>query len=149
MLTSLLHAKRGDVPFSREDMVQTLMLFFQAGLDTVTGTLGFFMEFLATHPAHRQLLIEEPNLIPNAIEELMRYFSIVTVDPQGDENGRSGGGHDSAKATFASSSPSQLDETSCSTKTRMRSTSVAARFATWVSGADRTDVSGRISPEWS
>ncbi len=79
VLTSILHAKRGDVPFTRDEMVQTLMLFFQAGLDTVTGTLGFIMEFLATHPEHRQLLIEEPTLIPNAVEELVRYFSIVTV----------------------------------------------------------------------
>jgi len=79
VLTYLVDARRGDVPFTLEEKVQTLMLFFQAGLDTVTGTLGYFMNFLATHPEHMQQLIDEPELIPNACEELMRYFSIVTL----------------------------------------------------------------------
>ena len=66
-------------PLLVDEMVQTLMLFFQAVLDTVSGTLGFIMEFLATHPEHRQLLIEEPTLIPMPLRSWCGNFSIVMV----------------------------------------------------------------------
>jgi cytochrome P450 len=33
----------------------------------------------ATHPADRQRILDDPALIPSAIEELLRYYSLVTV----------------------------------------------------------------------
>jgi cytochrome P450 len=44
------------------------------GLDTVASTLGFIANFMANSPAHRRQLIEDPTLIDNAVEELMRRF---------------------------------------------------------------------------
>jgi cytochrome P450 len=79
VLTLLVNAKAGEVPFTLEDKIQTLIMFMLAGLDTVTGTLGYFVKFLATHPDHRQQLIDDPSLIPNAVEELLRYFTIITL----------------------------------------------------------------------
>jgi cytochrome P450 len=80
LISTVISAKHdGDVPFTLVDKTQTLNLFLGAGLDTVTGLLGFIVEFLATHPDHRRQLIEEPELIPNAVEEFFRYFGIITM----------------------------------------------------------------------
>lgn len=48
------------------------------GLDTVAAVLGWAAWFLATSPAHRRRLIEEPGIIPRAANELLRRFSVVT-----------------------------------------------------------------------
>jgi cytochrome P450 len=79
VLTALSRADFRGRPFTLVEKIQTLMLFFQAGLDTVTGQLGFIVEHLATNPGQRRLLHDNPSLIPNAVEEYLRYFSIVTL----------------------------------------------------------------------
>jgi hypothetical protein len=47
------------------------------GNDTVTGLLGGAAELLTTHPGQRQLLLNRPDLLPAAIEELLRLTSPV------------------------------------------------------------------------
>ncbi len=47
------------------------------GNDTVTGLLGGATELLTTHPDQRQLLLDQPDLLPTAIEELLRLTSPV------------------------------------------------------------------------
>jgi cytochrome P450 len=43
----------------------------------VSDTLTCSYAFLATHPEHRQQLVNDPSLIPNAVEELLRWESPV------------------------------------------------------------------------
>src|SRR6202012_4635510 len=45
--------------------------------DTVVASMGFFMNFLARHSGHRQQLLREPTLIPDAVEELLRRHGIA------------------------------------------------------------------------
>jgi cytochrome P450 len=52
-------------------------LFLIAWLDTVTATLDCMYSFLAQHPDHRRQLVEDPSLIPNAIEEMLRWETPV------------------------------------------------------------------------
>ncbi|MGE4650673.1 MAG: cytochrome P450 [Myxococcota bacterium] len=47
------------------------------GNDTVTGLLGGTLELLTRHPEQRARLIENPALIPNAVEEFLRLTSPV------------------------------------------------------------------------
>lgn len=54
-----------------------ILLLLLGGLDTVASSLGFFAQFLSQNPNHRQALIEDPSLIPNATEELLRRFPIA------------------------------------------------------------------------
>lgn len=66
-------------PVTDADLLSFYLLFFMAGLDTVTAELGYGLRHLATHPEHRRRLVEEPELIPKAAEELLRAYSIVNT----------------------------------------------------------------------
>ena len=61
-----------------EDVVDIGYLFFLAGLDTVTASLDCMLAFLAQHPEHRSEIVRDPSLIPNAIEEMLRYETPVS-----------------------------------------------------------------------
>jgi cytochrome P450 len=63
---------------SREDIIDICYLFFLAGLDTVTASLDCLLTYLAQHPEHRRSLVNDPSLIPHAIEELLRWETPVT-----------------------------------------------------------------------
>jgi cytochrome P450 len=62
---------------TREEILDICFLFLIAGLDTVSDSLTCFYAFLANHPAHRRQLVDNPALIPNAVEELLRWESPV------------------------------------------------------------------------
>ena len=50
-----------------------MQLISSAGTETVARLLGFAAVTLAQHPDQRRLLVDDPSLIPNAVEELLRY----------------------------------------------------------------------------
>ncbi len=52
-------------------------LFFLAGLDTVTASLDCIIAFLAQHPEHRRRLVDDPAVIPHAVEEILRWETPV------------------------------------------------------------------------
>lgn len=70
------HADGG--PLEGPKALNLLLVILNAGLHTTTNTLGNMMVFIAEHPAHRDRLVAEPRLTARAVEELMRYESIVT-----------------------------------------------------------------------
>lgn len=79
VLTALTRAKFGDRTWTDDEVQRCIHLLMNAGLDTVAGVLGLSFHFLATHPEHRQSLIDDPSLIPGAVEEFLRYFSNVST----------------------------------------------------------------------
>ncbi|ROZ71319.1 cytochrome P450 [Ramlibacter sp. WS9] len=82
LISQILQIRVGDRPITHEEAVSESALVLFGGLDTVASTMGFFARFLATHPAHRQQLIDDPALIPQAIEELLRRHSIPSLGRQ-------------------------------------------------------------------
>ena len=62
---------------SREEILDICFLFLIAGLDTVTDSLDCFFVYLARHPEHRHQLVDEPDVLPSAIEELLRWETPV------------------------------------------------------------------------
>nr|4L4C_A Chain A, Camphor 5-monooxygenase [Pseudomonas putida]4L4C_B Chain B, Camphor 5-monooxygenase [Pseudomonas putida]4L4G_A Chain A, Camphor 5-monooxygenase [Pseudomonas putida] len=64
-------------PITSDEAKRMCGLLLVGGLDTVVNFLSFSMEFLAKSPEHRQELIERPERIPAACEELLRRFSLV------------------------------------------------------------------------
>jgi cytochrome P450 len=77
IVTRFMAAEIDGEKLSREDILDILYLFLIAGLDTVSDSLTCFYAFLATHPDHRRQIVDEPSLIPSAVEELMRWESPV------------------------------------------------------------------------
>jgi cytochrome P450 len=76
----LLHASFDERPLADNEILDMLQVLVLAGLDTTRGQLGYMFRHLAAHPEHRRRLIEEPELIPNAVEEALRYYTIIFGD---------------------------------------------------------------------
>ncbi|MDB5970645.1 MAG: cytochrome [Hydrocarboniphaga sp.] len=66
-------------PLTHAEIQGMLTVILFGGLDTVAAMLAFMTKFLAENPGHRQQLIEHPDLIPGAIDELMRRYGIVNL----------------------------------------------------------------------
>jgi cytochrome P450 len=77
LTTHVVNAKIDGKPLTHKEIIGVLYLLFLAGLDTVTATLGWFFHHLAVHPDQQQVLRDNPDRIKNAVEELMRRYSIV------------------------------------------------------------------------
>lgn len=69
----------GGRPLTEMELLGMGALLLAGGLDTVAGMMGFIMLHLARNPAHQQLLADNPDLMPQAIEELMRRHQIANV----------------------------------------------------------------------
>jgi hypothetical protein len=64
---------------SDEHVLGSLRLLLIAGIDTTWSAIGSSLWHLARTPADRDRLIAEPELLPTAIEELLRAYSPVTM----------------------------------------------------------------------
>jgi len=62
----------GEEALTDEEAIGLCFLFVLAGLDTITGSLGFGMDRLARNPVQRREIVYDPSLIPAAVEELVR-----------------------------------------------------------------------------
>lgn len=82
LLGALLAAEIDGQRLSREEILDICFLLLIAGLDTVTATLGCSIAYLASNPDQRRRLFEKPELIPGAVEELMRWETPVTAVPR-------------------------------------------------------------------
>jgi cytochrome P450 len=83
LITTLLAAKYdGERALTQEELEDTLFLLFMAGLDTVASVLGLIVKGFAEVPAKRRefvALMEDPERVGSAVEELVRYHAIVTM----------------------------------------------------------------------
>lgn len=77
LLSVLLDAEVKGQKLTDDEIQGICYLLLIAGLDTVTATLGCGISYLAQHPEQRSRLVDDPALIPGAIEELMRWESPV------------------------------------------------------------------------
>ena len=79
ILSHFLSAEIDGDRLTREDILDTCFLFLIAGLDTVSDTLTCYYAYLANHPQHRQQIVDDPDIIPAAVEELLRWESPVPM----------------------------------------------------------------------
>jgi cytochrome P450 len=80
LMTELLNAEVDEPdgsrrPLTRDEVVTYASMVAGAGNETATRLIGFTMQLLAQHPDQRQLLVEDPSLIPAAVEEILRLES--------------------------------------------------------------------------
>jgi len=77
LISRFLDAEADGERLTREEILDIGFLFLIAGLDTVTDTLECDYVFLAQHPEHRRQIVDDPSVIPSAVEELLRWESPV------------------------------------------------------------------------
>jgi cytochrome P450 len=82
ILTLFLNTEIDGERLTREEILDICFLFLIAGLDTVTASLDCIFSFLAEHPDQRKQIVEDPALIPSAVEELLRWESPVVGVPR-------------------------------------------------------------------
>jgi cytochrome P450 len=66
-------------PLSDEHIVGTVALLLIAGIDTTWSAIGAAIWHLAQHPEHRQRLVDDPAVMPFAVEEMLRAYAPVTM----------------------------------------------------------------------
>jgi cytochrome P450 len=77
VISRFVHGVVEDRALSRDEVLDICYLFILGGLDTVTSTLDCSIAYLAQRPEHRQTLVDRPELIPHAVEELLRLHTPV------------------------------------------------------------------------
>ncbi|WP_244928922.1 cytochrome P450 [Nocardioides sp. W7] len=77
MVSRLVTARIDDEPISQEDIRTICLTLMLAGLDTTRSALGFIFAHLASNPEDRRKIVEDPSIIPNAVEEFLRTFPLV------------------------------------------------------------------------
>ena len=80
LFSYLLNSTFDDKPLDEEVLLDMCTVLTLAGLDTTRGELAYMFHHLALHPEHRQALIDDPEIIPLAVEETLRYYTIIFGD---------------------------------------------------------------------
>ena len=78
LMTEMLNAEFEDETgttrrLTREEILTYVTVIAGAGNETTTRLIGWAGKVLAEHPDQRRELVEDPSLVPNAIEELLRF----------------------------------------------------------------------------
>jgi hypothetical protein len=81
LLTELLFMEVDDpeANVTPEVVVGITNLLIVAGIDTTWSSIGSALWHLGTYPDDRRRLLEEPELLPIATEEFLRYYAPVTM----------------------------------------------------------------------
>ncbi len=82
LLGRMLAAQTTSEALSEDELVNTVGTLLIAGHETTTSLVGNGLLTLLRHPAQWQLLRDRPDLIPQAIEEMLRYESPLTRQPR-------------------------------------------------------------------
>jgi cytochrome P450 len=64
-------------PLSDREILDICVVLLLAGLHTTERQLGYMFKYLAEHPSERHRIVEEPDIIPMAVEEFLRVHPIV------------------------------------------------------------------------
>jgi len=79
LTTFLLNAEIGGQKLAIEHVFGTMVLILVAGIDTTWSAIGASLWHLAQNPEDLARLVEEPELMPVALEEFLRFYAPVTM----------------------------------------------------------------------
>jgi cytochrome P450 len=77
LITHIVNGKIGDRDLTPKEAASLCAQILIGGADTVLNILTFIMMHLAQDAGNRRRLVEDPSLIPQAVEELIRRFPMV------------------------------------------------------------------------
>jgi cytochrome P450 len=79
LISTLLRSEVEGQPVPDGHVLGTVALTLIAGVDTTWSAIGSALWHLASHPDDLARLVAEPDLLPIAVEELLRAYSPVTM----------------------------------------------------------------------
>ena len=79
LITMLVEARHDGDPLDDPHRIGSCFLLLLAGIDTTWSSIGSSLYHLASHPEDQARLRAEPELMTTAIEELLRFYSPVTM----------------------------------------------------------------------
>jgi cytochrome P450 len=79
LLSELMQTEVDGAPIEDSLVLGSAALVLIAGVDTTWSAIGSSLWHLATHPVDRKRLAEDPEVMPLAVEELLRAYSPVTM----------------------------------------------------------------------
>jgi len=80
LLTALIQASDDQDKLSSGEVLAVSILLFSAGAETTTNLIGNGLNALFNHPDQYDRLWANPDLVPSAVEEILRYDSPVQLD---------------------------------------------------------------------
>ena len=80
LVSLAVHGKVAGRGLTGDEKLGMVTLLFLGGLDTVAAMLSFTMAYLGRIPSQYQRLVDDPPLIGNAIEELMRVHGVAGME---------------------------------------------------------------------
>jgi cytochrome P450 len=79
IVSFLVAAEHDGAPLTPHHQLGSCFLLLLAGIDTTWSAIGSALWHLATHPDDQARLRREPALVPSAVEEVLRFYSPVTM----------------------------------------------------------------------
>jgi cytochrome P450 len=79
LITMLVEARHDGDPLDDPHRIGSCFLLLLAGIDTTWSSIGSSLYHLASHPEDQARLRAEPELLTTAVEELLRFYSPVTM----------------------------------------------------------------------
>jgi cytochrome P450 len=80
IVSGLLAASEADDSLTEEEILYTLVLLVGAGLHTTAGQIGNTFRALLRHPAELEKVRQDPEKIPNAVEEALRFEGALQAE---------------------------------------------------------------------
>ena len=77
LLSAIGNGRIDNELISMEDATNMASTVFVGGLDTLPSNIAWTLRHLATHPEQRAQIVSDPDLIPDAVEEFLRRFSVA------------------------------------------------------------------------
>ena len=81
LISGLIEVADGGDRLSQDELVAMSMMLLIAGHETTVNLIGNGVLALLTHPEQRKLLADQPDLLPSAVEEFLRWDSPVHSTP--------------------------------------------------------------------
>ncbi len=82
LMSALIDARLDGVALTQEELLGFCFVLVVAGNDTTTNLIANGAVLLAEHPEQRRLLAQDPSLLPDAIEEMLRYEAPAQALPR-------------------------------------------------------------------
>ncbi len=82
LLSGLVRAEHEGSKLGHDEMISMLVLLLVAGNETTTTLIGNAVQELAAHPEEERRLRAHPELLPRAVDEVLRFASPVQFAPR-------------------------------------------------------------------